>query len=238
MFSNIRLHWETCYMQQDLFLFYPIYWWNRAQHSKDCHIYIYWTIHKPSYWRTFFHFSAGQFCKAVKAGKDNTDVKTLHSNALQTMCLNYSTSMCYSSPPFLIYYICSTEFWEQWKLGKHHCTHDYTFIYFHLTPIKIHVTLWTYVYLRYVFYSLWFCTLFECRVRNRRKNVVSLHYRTIFAVNCRNTLKQHSPAFPNMSEYGIDERTMKEAIFKVPPILSTRTALSIPQDCFSLPRKV
>lgn len=89
-----------------------------------------------------------------------------------------------------------------------------------------------------ILYSLCFYTLFEHRVRNTRKNVVSLHYRTIFAVNCRNALKQHSPAFPNISEYGIDEGTMEEAILKVPPIWSTRTALSIPQDCLSIPRKV
>lgn len=135
MFSNIRLHWETCYMQQDLFLFYPIYWWNRAQHSKDWHIYIYWTIHKPSYWRTFFHFSAGQFCKAVKAGKDNTDVKTLHSNALQTMCLNYSTSMCYSLPSIsdLLYLL-------NWVLGTVETgkTPLHPRLHIHLFPFNSH----------------------------------------------------------------------------------------------------
>lgn len=73
---------------------------------------MYWTIHKPLYWRTFFHFSAGQFCKAIKPGKDNTDIKTLRSNASQTMCLNYSISMCHSSPLFLICCICSAQFWE------------------------------------------------------------------------------------------------------------------------------
>lgn len=30
-----------------------------------------------------FHFSGGQFCKGVKTGKDNSDVKPLHSNASQ-----------------------------------------------------------------------------------------------------------------------------------------------------------
>lgn len=81
--------------------------------------------------------------------------------------------------------------------------------------------------------------LFECTVRNRRKNVFSLHYRTIFAVNCRNALKQqHSSVFQNITEYGIDEWAMEEEVLDVPPILSTRTALSIPQDCLSIPRKV
>lgn len=40
----------------------------------------------------------------MKAGKDNTDVKTLPSNASQTLCLNYSTSMCYSSSLFMLYF--------------------------------------------------------------------------------------------------------------------------------------
>lgn len=77
--------------------------------------------------------------------------------------------------------------------------------------------------------------LFECRVRNRRKNVFFLHYRTITTVNCRNTLKQHSSIFQNTSEHGTDEWTMEETVLGVPAVLSTRTALLIPQESLSIP---
>lgn len=76
--------------------------------------------------------------------------------------------------------------------------------------------------------------LVEPRLRNTRKKVFSLHYRTIFAVNCRNPLKQHSPVFPNISEYGTDEWTMKETILQDPPTLSKKTSSLIPQDCLSV----
>lgn len=57
--------------------------------------------------------------------------------------------------------------------------------------------------------------------------------------NCRNALKQqHSSIFQNISEHGTQEWTMEEAVLDAPPILSTRTALLIPQDSLSIPHKV
>lgn len=79
----------------------------------------------------------------MKAGKDNTDVKTLHSNASQTVFkLQYQHVPLLPSISNLLYLLSSVLGTEE--TGKTPLRPRLHIFYFHLTPIKILATLYSY----------------------------------------------------------------------------------------------